>query len=60
LSTTALVEELDDVTLRCGHALLNHTRAEAFRRWIDEQLVGLEQRFESFSHGRVRRSSFGR
>ncbi len=47
-STPALVAELDDVTLRSGHALLDRTRAEEFRRWIDAELSELERRFEHF------------
>ncbi len=47
-STPALVEELDDVTLMSGHALLSGTRAEEFCRWMDIQLDELEQRFANF------------
>lgn len=47
-STPALVEELDDLTLMSGHALLSGTRAEEFGRWIDVQLVELERRFAEF------------
>ncbi|MCU0958640.1 MAG: hypothetical protein MUF48_00925 [Pirellulaceae bacterium] len=47
-STPALVDELDDLTLMSGHALLNGTRAEEFRRWIDVQLSELERQFEAF------------
>jgi hypothetical protein len=47
-STPALVEELDDVTLMSGHALLSRTRAEEFRHWIDAQLGELEHRFQDF------------
>lgn len=53
-STPALVKDLDDRTLRSGHALLSGTRAEAFCRWMDVQLDELERRFRDFR--RVERS----
>ncbi len=58
-STTALVEELDDTTLRCGHALLDSTRAEAFSRWMDLQLEELEARFWTYSTYRSVRAAIG-
>jgi hypothetical protein len=56
-STTALVEELDDTTLKSGHALLDHLRAEEFCQWIDSRLEELETRFKVYStYGSLRRS----
>ena len=56
-STAALVEELDDTTLKSGHALLDHLRAEEFCHWIDCQLEELEFRFRPYStYGSIRRS----
>jgi hypothetical protein len=59
-STTALVEELDDTTLKSGHALLDYSRAEVFCEWIDRQLEGLEFRFRDYSTGRSICRSLGR
>ena len=50
-STAALVEELDDTTLKSGHALLDHLRAEEFCQWIDRQLEELEFRFRDYATG---------
>ena len=56
-STTALVEELDDTTLKSGHALLDHLRAEEFCHWIDGRLEELETQFGVYStYGSIRRS----
>jgi hypothetical protein len=59
-STTALVEELDDTTLKSGHALLDQLRAEEFCLWIDAQLEELECRFREFTTSRTIRRSLGR
>ena len=60
-STTALVEELDDTTLTCGHALLDGARADEFCRWMDAQLEELEARFWAYStYGSIRQSLGGR
>jgi hypothetical protein len=56
-STAALVEELDDSTLKSGHALLDQLRAEEFCQWIDGQLEELEARFHAYAtYGSLRRS----
>ena len=59
-STAALVQELDDTTLKSGHALLDHTRAEAFCEWIDRELEDLESRFRDYATRRTIRTSLGR
>jgi hypothetical protein len=58
-STTALVEELDDTTLKCGHALLDHSRAGEFCQWIDGQLEELEHRFQAYATYASIRKSIG-
>jgi hypothetical protein len=56
-STAALVEDLDDTTLKSGHALLDQLRAEEFCQWIDGRLEELETQFRIYStHGSIRRS----
>lgn len=56
-STAAWVEELDDTTLKSGHALLNQNRAASFCQWIDLQLEDLEFRFRGYAtYGSVRKS----
>lgn len=59
-STAALVEELDDSTLKSGHALLNQARAYEFCQWIDLQLEDLESRFRVYATARSIRRSLGR
>jgi hypothetical protein len=59
-STAALVEKLDDTTLKSGHALLDHLRAEEFCHWIDRQLEDLEFQFRAYSTFRSIRRSLGR
>ncbi len=60
LSATALVQELDDATLRSGHALLDTDRAQDFASWLDSQLEQLEREFHAFSTPRTIRRSLGR
>ncbi len=59
-STAALVHQLDDQTLRNGHALLDSTRAHEFSNWIDQQLGELEEMFRVYSTPRSVRRSLGR
>jgi hypothetical protein len=59
-STAALVEELDDSTLKSGHALLDQARAHEFCQWVDLQLENLESRFRVYSTARSIRRSLGR
>ncbi len=60
LSIPAHVQELDDTTLRSGHALLDMDRARDFSHWLDSQLNELEERFHSFSTPQSRKRSLGR
>ncbi|MBM4093667.1 MAG: hypothetical protein FJ276_30315 [Planctomycetes bacterium] len=59
-SITGLVEDLDESTLRGGHALLDRRRAQAFSQWMDVQLEHLEERFSAFVTVRSIRRSLGR
>ena len=49
LSTPARVQDLDDTTLRSGHALLDADRAQNFAHWLDFQLNVLETKFREFA-----------
>lgn len=60
LSTTALVDQLDDAALRSGHALLDSVRVCDFASWIDGQLAQLDVQFERFQTRSSVRKSFGR
>ena len=51
------VENLDDATLRSGHAVLDDARIGEFDKYIESRLEELEQQFrEYFTHGSVRKS----
>ena len=56
----AFVRDLDDITLRSGHALLNAQRAQDFAIWLDFQLNGLEKTFSEFATPRSMRRYLGR
>jgi len=60
LSTPSLVRDLDDATLRSGHALLDGDRAQDFASWIDGQLEELELEFQALSTPQSRRRALGR
>ena len=60
LSAPSLVRDLDDATLRSGHALLDTDRAQAFAGWLDFQLNELEMEFQALSTPQSRRRSLGR
>lgn len=54
------VENLDDATLRSGHAVLNDDRIGDFDKYMDSRLEQLEEQFDQyFTHHSVRKS-FGR
>lgn len=56
-SAPALVQDLDDDTLRRGHALLDAERGAEFARWVDGRLDQLETQFRGFATPRsIRRS----
>ncbi len=54
------VAELDDASLRTGHATLDADRLAPFGRWIDERLDRLEDRFRHLCTARTLRKSIGR
>ena len=60
LSTPALVRDLDDSTLRTGHALLDASRSRDFSEWLDEQLDDLETQFQDYLTPQSFRRSLGR
>ncbi len=60
LSTPALVRELDDATLRSGHALLDANRAENFADWLDSRLNQLESMFDAYVTPQSVRRAIGR
>lgn len=60
LSATALVQDLDDATLRSGHALLDTDRAQEFSSWLDSQLDELDREFREFATPQTIRRSLGR
>ena len=54
------VENLDDATLRSGHAVLDDVRNGDFDKYMDLRLEQLERQFHEFcTHSSVRKS-FGR
>lgn len=56
-AAVALVQQLDDATLRSGHALLDQARVRDFASWMDEQLLELGEKFTQYqTRSSVRKS----
>ena len=59
-TTCDWVENLDDATLRSGHAVLDDCRIGDFDTYMDLRLERLEQQFREFSTHHSVRQSLGR